>query len=110
MHLPTIARAVGLIFAALATSMSAAPKKVSFSQPQPAVEAYDYLEVVAQIEGADAANPFTDATLSGSFGKAGGSERIQVEGFCDADDGSVYRIRFMPAAAGSGFIDRHPRD
>ena len=62
MHLPTIARAVGLIFAALATSLSAAPKKVSFSQPQPAVEAYDYLEVVAQIEGADAANPFTDAT------------------------------------------------
>ena len=59
------------ILGAVAPSL-AAPRGVTFSQPPGNIEAYDFLEVTINVEGADAANPFTDVTLRGSFGKAGG--------------------------------------
>jgi uncharacterized protein DUF4038/uncharacterized protein DUF5060 len=83
-----------------APAVTAAPKKVSFSQPPKIVESYDFVEITANIEGPDASNPFTDATLSGSFGNVGGTERTAVEGFCDSADGRVFRIRFMPSSPG----------
>src|SRR5215472_12359387 len=83
----------------LLPALWAAPKEVSFTQPAGAVEAYDFLEVTANVAGADAGNPFLDATLRGSFAKSGGGQK-EVEGFCDSPDGSVFRIRFMPSAPG----------
>jgi hypothetical protein len=80
--------------------LTAAPRKVSFSQASDSVEAYDFVEVVAQVDGPDAVNPFLDATLTGSFGSAGAGAPTPVEGFCDSADGSVFRIRFMPSRAG----------
>src|SRR5262249_39079271 len=41
-----------------------------------------------------------DATLTGSFSKTDAAQPAQVTGFCDSADGSIFRIRFMPAAAG----------
>ncbi len=76
------------------------PRTVSFSQSSHDLEAYDFVEVTAQISAPRARNPFTDATIRGTFQAAAGNQRWQVDGFCDADDGSVYRIRFMPAAPG----------
>jgi hypothetical protein len=73
---------------------------VSFSQATNTVEAYDFVEVTARVDNPDARNPFLDATLTGSFAKADGSQRKTVEGFCDSPDGSVFRIRFMPASPG----------
>jgi len=64
------------------------------------VEAYDFVEVTARISGPDAANPFTDVSLEGRFGRTSGAERLTVSGFCDANDGSMFRIRFMPKAPG----------
>jgi hypothetical protein len=64
------------------------------------VEAYDFIEVAVNIAGPDARNPYTDAQLHGSFGKAGSGERINVDGFCDSVDGRVFRIRFMPSSPG----------
>jgi Domain of unknown function (DUF5060) len=75
----------------------AAPTDVSFSQPARSVEAYDFLEVTANVAGADAANLFLDATLRGSFTKTDGAGAMDVEGFWDSKDGSVFRIRFMPS-------------
>ncbi len=63
------------------------------------MEAYDFVEVTVNVSGPDAANPFLDATLNGAFTKSGGS-RTEVEGFCDSQDGSVFRIRFMPSSPG----------
>ena len=77
-----------------------APREVSFSQPSASVEAYDFLEITVNVAGPDAGNPFTHASLAGSFGKAGASGRTAVEGFCDSPDGSVFRIRFMPFSPG----------
>ena len=78
----------------------AAPTDVSFSQSAAKIEAYDFVEVTAQLASPDAANPFTDASLTGWFAKTGGAERTAVEGFCDSDDGGLFRIRFMPSTPG----------
>jgi hypothetical protein len=85
---------------ALSATLLAAPREVSFSRAAGIVEACDFFEVTVNVAGADAGNPFTDATLRGSFGKAGAIERRNVEGFCDSPDGSVFRIRFMPPSPG----------
>jgi hypothetical protein len=90
---------LGLIFV-LSPALMAAPKEVSFSQSSESVEAYDFIEVTVNVTTPDVHNPFTDAALRGSFRKAGAKEQIDVEGFCDSADGSVFRIRFMPATPG----------
>lgn len=72
----------------------------SFSQSAREVETYDFVEVVARISAPHANNPFTGADFRGTFATVSGSRHWQVEGFCDAQDGSVYRIRFMPPATG----------
>jgi hypothetical protein len=64
------------------------------------VEAYDFVEVTANVAAPDVGNPFTGASIRGSFGKSGEAARTAVEGFCDSADGSVFRIRFTPASAG----------
>jgi hypothetical protein len=95
-----ISRCNCLLILALAPALLGSPRKASFSQPVGSVEAYDFVEVTVNIEGPDAGNPFIDVALRGSFGKAGGTERTPVDGFCDSADGSVFRIRFMPSSPG----------
>ncbi len=73
---------------------------VSFSQSAATVQAYDFVEVTASVSWPRAHNPFTDATLTGWFESADGRKRWPVEGFCDSENGSVFRIRFMPPVAG----------
>ena len=91
---------LALLSLAVTSSSAGAANTVSFSQPVETVEAYDYVEVIARVDNPDAANPFLDATLTGSFSKVDGTDPKSVEGFCDSADGSVFRIRFMPASAG----------
>ncbi len=74
--------------------------QVTFSQSAQSVEVYDFVEVTARVGAPDAGNPFTEASVTGSFGPAGSAERLRVDGFCDSPDGSVFRIRFMPSAPG----------
>jgi len=75
-------------------------RPITFSQSSRNLEAYDFVEITAHIAGPHAGNPFSDATIRGTFQTAAGNQRWQIDGFCDAEDGSVYRVRFMPAAAG----------
>ncbi|MGC2402710.1 MAG: DUF4038 domain-containing protein [Acidobacteriaceae bacterium] len=79
----------------------AAPKGVAFSSAPAQIEAYDYVEISATIESPDATDPFVDATFTGTFEATDGSSHGNITGFCDAADGSVFRIRFMPSQAGS---------
>jgi hypothetical protein len=90
----------GLMLAVSSPLCRANPLAVAFAQPNAEIEAYDFIEVTANIDHPDAPNPFTDATLSGTFAKADGTERHEVTGFCDSADGSVFRIRFMPSSPG----------
>ncbi len=86
--------------AILAGRVAVGPPEVSFSQPAGSVTAYDFVEIAATVSYPSARNPFTDATLRGSFQTADGKRRWEVDGFCDSADGSLYRIRFMPPAPG----------
>jgi hypothetical protein len=83
-----------------APTLPGSPLKVAFTQSAKDVEAYDFVEVTANVERPDASNPFTDVTLRGTFGRASGNEHQEVVGFCDSADGSVFRIRFMPSSPG----------
>ena len=89
-----------LLPAAFAPTLLGTPLKVTFTPAANDVEVYDVIEVTADVERPDVANPFTDASLRGTFAKVDGTERHAVEGFCDAADGSVFRIRFMPSSPG----------
>src|SRR3954466_15071281 len=90
----------GLVSLTLMSSTAWAASNISFSQVVQTVEAYDFVEVTVRVEKPEARNPFLDAMVSGSFSKADGTDSKTVEGFCDSADGSIFRIRFMPASAG----------
>jgi hypothetical protein len=83
------------------TAQGVPPTSVSFSQSTNELEAYDFVEIAAQISGARAFNPFTGAMVRGTFETADGSKRWKIDGFCDAEDGSIHRVRFMPSAPGN---------
>lgn len=76
------------------------PRHVSFSQSSHDLEAYDFVEITARVSAPHVRNPFTDAVMRGTFETVTGSKRWQVDGFCDAEDGSTYRTRFMAPAPG----------
>lgn len=70
------------------------------SQQTNDIDVYDFLEVTVRSDPPVAGNPFTDVVVSGEFSLAKGGVTLKVDGFCDSQDGSVYRIRFMPSQPG----------
>jgi hypothetical protein len=96
-----VAVVAGAVASVLVRFYSAPPLLVSFSQATPDLQAYDFAEITAQIAPPRAPNPFTDASIHGTFEKSGTNQRWQVDGFCDAEDGSLFRIRFMPSTPGT---------
>lgn len=97
-------RVLGITLLALGAELhtsfaKAEPGSVAFSQAATSVAAYDFLEVTVTVGQPDVKNPFVDASVSGQFSTAG-AVPISVAGFCDSPDGSIYRIRFMPARPG----------
>jgi hypothetical protein len=73
---------------------------VYFSQLSEIIEVYDYVEIVIHVDNPDTQNPFRDVSVTGNFGQANNLDKISTDGFCDSDDGSVFRIRFMPKEPG----------
>jgi hypothetical protein len=71
-----------------------------FAQSTPAVGVWDRVEWTLTLDDAPAGNPFIDATLTAEVTPPGGGAPIAVEGFCDSEDGRVYRLRFLPTVAG----------
>jgi hypothetical protein len=84
-----------LLFGLLAMCLHGVPQ---FTASADAVDVYDFVEVTVRTTPPPA-NPFVSADLTGEF-QTEGSDPVRVEGFCDAPDGSVFRIRFMPARPG----------
>jgi hypothetical protein len=103
-----VPRTLGFVLAsALAASVSAADPGVLFEASSAEVDAFDFVEVAVRVEGPRAANPFREARVTGAFQREGGTP-VEVEGFADAPDGSLYRIRFMPRVPGAyGFEVRY---
>lgn len=94
-------RLLPFLLASLAAgaALHAAPK-VELAAPSAPIAAYDFAEVTLNVTGSEAKNPFTDAAVTGSFSLKGATP-LAVDGFCDSADGSVFRIRFMPAKPGT---------
>ncbi|MCS7221525.1 MAG: DUF5060 domain-containing protein [Anaerolineae bacterium] len=70
-----------------------------FLSPPATVPRFDTIEWFLQAPPHCVANPFLDARLSGVIITPDGRE-IGITGFCDSEDGSLYRIRFMPGQEG----------
>ena len=90
-----------LFIGLLLGTASALPQKVTFSVAPQQLDAFDYVEITATVDAPDVHNPFVDATLTGIFEEVDGRQHWNIEGFCDSDDGSIFRIRFMPMQARS---------
>ena len=78
----------------------AVPADVLFTKAAAEVARFDFVEINATVPAPDATNPFDDASLSGSLETADGSHHWAIDGFCDATDGALFRIRFMAPLAG----------
>lgn len=83
----------------LSFRLHGAPREIHFAQSAASIDAYDFVEITASVVDPDVRNPFTDATLRGTFAKRGEAD-VSVDGFCDSADGKVFRIRFMPSNPG----------
>src|SRR3954468_7160396 len=59
------------------------PRAVTFGEPKQALDAFNFLEITAQISAPHAGNPFTGASIHGTFKNNAGIE-WQVDGFCDS--------------------------
>jgi len=90
-----------LFIGLLLGTASALPQKVTFSVAPQQLDAFDYVEITATVDAPDVHNPFVDATLTGILEEVDGRHHWNIEGFCDSDDGSIFRIRFMPMQARS---------
>jgi hypothetical protein len=91
---------LGSLIALSSAPSLAAPAGVSYSSAPSQIEAYDFVEITATVLSPDAHDPFEDATLTGTLATEDGSHHWDVDGFCDADNGSVFRIRFMAPQPG----------
>ncbi len=74
--------------------------EMTFSQSAESVEIYDFIEVTINVIKPSAQNPFKDVFVTGRFGQVDTAGRLSVDGFSDSADGSIFRIRFMPAVPG----------
>jgi hypothetical protein len=71
-----------------------------FKQSARAVDRFEFVEVTLTRDTVPAGNPFIDAELTGGLLAPADSAPRKVDGFCDSDDGRVFRIRFMPQVEG----------
>lgn len=72
-----------------------------FTQSAEEIAPYELVEIAYRPPHGVTGNPFS-ASFTGEFQPEGGSP-VAVEGFCDAPDGSVYRVRFMASRPGRHF-------
>ncbi len=99
MHCAKTVSLIILLSAASIRPSAQGSRSVSLSQNLRTVNTYEFVEVTLTVSETAVANPFSDAELVGKFGTKGGLDK-HVIGFCDSDDGSVFRIRLMPCDPG----------
>jgi hypothetical protein len=93
-----LAAQLGPVAAAAAVEDGALPVG-QFVQSSEAVDVYDFVEVSVRLGEPPRGNPFTDVSVQGEFGQEG-SIPVRVDGFCDSQDGTLYKVRFMPSEPG----------
>ncbi len=73
---------------------------IQISQEADTVNCYDFYELTLIPDQPSGENPFTDVIVYGEFTLIPDGTSLHVDGFCDSQDGSVFKIRFMPDAPG----------
>ncbi|AQG81080.1 DUF5060 domain-containing protein [Spirosoma montaniterrae] len=86
-----------LLFLLAPTLLFAQRPQFSFGPDR--VEVNRYAEITMKLPPFRSGNPFTDVPFSGKFVNEQG-DTTRVQGFCDAQDGSLHRLRFMPTKSG----------
>lgn len=79
-------------------SAGIAGSNISIETPSSA-NRYGIAEFVIRLQGYKISNPFTEILVKGKF--TSGNSVLEAEGFCDSQDGSVFRLRFSPENAGA---------
>lgn len=87
-----------LILILLCCAVRVFAQSVRFTIPTDTVRQFDAWETTVTLRNPAVDNPFTKVELNAVFTQ--GSETIPVAGFCDSQDGRLYRLRFMPLKAG----------
>jgi hypothetical protein len=81
-------------------ALPATAQKMRASVAKTQVEAYDFQEITLTLSKPFAqTNPFKEVAVTGVFQLNGGPAQT-VHGFCDAQDGRVFRVRYLPTRAG----------
>jgi hypothetical protein len=90
-----------LLILLLASQVAAGGQREKNYPAAPArqVEVYDFLELSYPSKTPASYNPFTEASITGEFTHQSG-QVTKAEGFCDSQDGSLHKIRFMPTRTG----------
>lgn len=86
--------------AATARASSGGSGDVTFTTPADPVGVYDVWEAEVRLCEPGRGNPFSANRLRGTFVSRASGRRLSIEGFCDALDGSLYRLRFAPTEVG----------
>lgn len=68
-------------------------------KPGPSIiPCFDIYEIIVEPDSLLQGNPFTDVQVRATFTPQGG-QLIEVDGFCDDQDGRCFRVRFCPSLA-----------
>lgn len=67
------------------------------------VEVFDFAEVAVHVATPFEGNPFTGVEVTGTLTEVGAAP-IAVPGFCDSDNGTLFRIRFLARRLGEHAI------
>ena len=99
MHHPMRTASLTALLVATLGIAAAAPQ-VDVTPSATSVACHDFIEVTLRVSGSAVRHPFAEATVTGSF-QRDDEKAVVVDGFCDAADGSVHRVRFMPSEPGN---------
>jgi Protein of unknown function (DUF4038)/Domain of unknown function (DUF5060) len=92
---------IGISLLSLLFTFQISAQKIEFSKAKSTIEIYDNQEFTLNLKKPNTKlNPFKNATISGEFMHESGDKTI-VEGFCDSQDGSLFKLRFMPKLVGN---------
>ena len=76
-----------------------AKPEIEFLNPPVPTATYTTAEWTLRVKSPNVSNPFTDIRVSSDFTDPTGKV-LSVEGFCDADDGTEFKVRYMPRCSG----------
>lgn len=87
-----------MLLIAMLYSVTLPAQKPFFQKRADVIDVFDFQEITIRINPKGIANPFTDVLIQSEF--TNGNEKNTVNGFCDAQDGTIFKVRFMPQTSG----------